>query len=841
MSNKFNKDPFEDAFREDQFDEENPEFISLMAGNEEEEELNSEDVPEEVPILPLRNTVLYPGVVIPITVGRDKSIKLINEAKEQDALIGVAAQKSTSVEDPGKEDLYRIGSLAKIMKLMKMPDGNVTVIIQGKKRFETVDFTQVDPYFKAQIKLYEGSQDEEEEDDELKAMISSMKDLATQIIQMSPNIPSEATSAIKNITSNRFLINFISSNLNVEVNEKQRILELKDLNKKATTVLEHLNEEYKMLELKNQIQNKVKSDIDKQQRDFFLQQQLKTIQEELGQDDPDKEIEDIKERAQQKNWGEAVQEQFDKELKKLQRMNPAAAEYSVIFNYLETMLDLPWNEYTEDKLDLENARKILNEDHYGLEFVKERILEYLAVLKLKGDMKSPILCLYGPPGVGKTSLGKSVARSLGRNYNRMSLGGLHDESEIRGHRKTYIGAMPGRIIQSVKKAQSSNPVLVLDEIDKVGQDFRGDPASALLEVLDPEQNANFYDNYLEVEYDLSNVMFIATANNLDTIHPALRDRLEIIELNGYLLEEKTQIAKRHLIPKQRETHGLKGKGFKINDKVIKEVVEGYTQESGVRMLEKQVSSLARSKAKSIVFEENESSQVKMEDLEKILGPKKFQRDAYTGDQLPGLATGLAWTPTGGEVLYIEVSLSPGKGRINLTGKLGEVMKESAHLGFSYLKANYKAFDIDAKAFENWDVHVHIPEGSVPKEGPSAGITMLTALASAFTQRKVKPKFAMTGEMTLRGSVLPVGGIKEKILAAKRQGINHIILSDNNEKEIKQINEDYIKGVEFHYVSRVEDVIEMSLEKKQVKEPLAVNNPEFAHQTNGHQKPVKNTN
>ena len=832
MSNKFNKDPFEDVFSEDQFDEENPEFISLMSGNEGDD-LNAEDVPEEVSILPLRNTVLFPGVVIPITVGRDKSIKLINEARNQEALIGVTAQKSTSVEDPGKDDLFTTGTLAKIVKLLKMPDGNVTVIIQGKRRFRVQEFTRENPYFQAKINLYEEEEvNAVKDDDEMKALFSTMKDLATQIIQMSPNIPSEATSAIKNIESYGFLINFISSNLNVEVNEKQNLLEQTDIKLKAQKVLEHLNEEYKMLELKNQIQSKVKSDIDKQQRDYFLQQQLKTIQEELGHETPDKEIEDLKERAKEKKWGKATEEQFHKELKKLQRMNPAAAEYSVIFNYLETLLDLPWNEYTEDYLDLERARKILNEDHYGLEFVKDRILEYLAVLKLKGDMKSPILCLYGPPGVGKTSLGKSIARSLGRNYNRMSLGGLHDESEIRGHRKTYIGAMPGRIIQSVKKAKSSNPVLVLDEIDKVGVDFRGDPASALLEVLDPEQNANFYDNYLELEYDLSNVMFIATANNLDTVHPALRDRLEVIELNGYLVEEKTQIAKRHLIPKQRETHGLKGKGFKINENVIKEVIEGYTQESGVRMLEKQVASLARSKAKSIVFNEKTSPQVKKEDLEKILGPKKYQRDTYTGDQLPGLATGLAWTPSGGEVLYIEVSLSPGKGKINLTGKLGDVMKESAHISFSYLKANYKEFNIDPKAFENWDLHVHIPEGSVPKEGPSAGITMLTALASAFTQRKVKAKFGMTGEMTLRGSVLPVGGIKEKILAAKRMGINNIILSENNEKEIKQIKEDYIKGVQFHYVKRVEEVIELALETKQVPQAVQVNNPEFALQNNG---------
>ena len=609
MSNKFNKDPFEDVFREDQLDEENPEFISLMSGNEDDQ-FNPEDVPDEVSILPLRNTVLFPGVVIPITVGRDKSIKLINEARDNEAFIGVTAQKSTSVEDPGKEDLFTTGTIAKIVKLLKMPDGNVTVIIQGKKRFNIQDFTQEDPYFKARISLFDKEHEEAADDDEMKAMISTMKDLATQIIQMSPNIPSEATSAIKNIENYSFLINFISSNLNVEVNEKQNLLEQKDLKEKGQKVLEHLNEEYKMLDLKNQIQNKVKTDIDKQQRDYFLQQQLKTIQEELGQETPDKEIEDLKERAKEKKWGKAVEEQFHKELKKLQRMNPAAAEYSVIFNYLETLLDLPWNEYTEDNLNLERARKILNEDHYGLESVKDRILEYLAVLKLKGDMKSPILCLYGPPGVGKTSLGKSIARSLGRNYTRMSLGGLHDESEIRGHRKTYIGAMPGRFIQSIKKAKTSNPVMVLDEIDKVGNDFRGDPASALLEVLDPEQNANFYDNYLELEYDLSNIMFVATADNLDTIHPALRDRLEVIELNGYLMEEKAQIAKKHLIPRQRDTHGLKGKNFKINEPVIKEVIEGYTQESGVRMLEKQIASLARSKAKSIVFQEKVSPSVK---------------------------------------------------------------------------------------------------------------------------------------------------------------------------------------------------------------------------------------
>jgi len=833
------QDLFEDIFKGgEQMSEDNPEFISLLSP-EEEEEMNNEDVPDQVPILPLRNTVLYPGVVIPITVGRDKSIQLINDARQEDSVIGVTAQKSTDVEDPDAKDLYQTGTLAKILKHLKMPDGNVTVIIQGKKRFSIQEITNTDPYFKASIQPF----DEKpiEIDDEQRAMMSTMKDMATTIVNLSPNIPSEATTAIKNIESLTFLVNFISSNLNVEVSDKQEILEMKDLKAKGNQVLQHLNEEQKMLELKNQIQSKVKSDIDQQQKNYFLQQQLKTIQEELGQDTPDKEIEDLKERAKEKNWGEKEEEQFNKELKKLQRMNPAAAEYSVIFNYLETLLDLPWNEYTEDKLDLENARKVLNEDHYGLERVKERLLEYLAVLKLKGNMKSPILCLYGPPGVGKTSLGRSIARSLGREYSRMSLGGLHDEAEIRGHRKTYIGAMPGRIIQSIKKAKSSNPVIVLDEIDKVGADFRGDPASALLEVLDPEQNANFYDNYLELEYDLSNVMFITTANNLDSVHPALRDRLEVIELSGYLLEEKTEIAKRHLIPRQRESHGLKGDQFKLNQAVLKELIEGYTQESGVRSLEKQISSLARSKAKSIVFNEKVSNYVKKEDLDKILGPKSFMRDVYTSDKLPGISTGLAWTPSGGDVLNIEVSLSPGKGKMHLTGKLGEVMKESAHISYSYLKANYKSFGIDPKAFDSWDLHIHVPEGSVPKEGPSAGITMLTALASAYTQRKVKSKLGMTGELTLRGAVLPVGGIKEKILAAKRLGINTIILCKTNEKDVKQIKENYIKGLQFNYVNRMEEVIDLALEKKPIKQAVKVNRPEFTLTADGNSRAQQSIN
>ena len=841
MTQNFNKDPFEDAFQGDQMDEENSEFISLMSSNGNDE-MDPEDIPEEVAILPLKNTVLFPGVVIPITVAREKSIQLINEAKDNEALIGVVAQRSTDVEHPGKDDLYEIGTLARIVKLLKMPDGSLTVIMQGKQRFQAEGYTQEDPYLKAQIQSYGLSESEPgEEDDEMQALISNIKDLALEIVKMSPNIPNEASSAINNIESKRFLMNFIASNLNVEVGDKQDLLQITDLKQKGERVLEQLNYEYKMVELKNHIQNKVKTEIDQQQKEYFLQQQMKSIQEELGQESPDKEIEDLKKRAQDKKWDDRVEEQFQKELKKLQRMNPAAAEYSVIFNYLETLLDLPWNEYTEDKLDLHEARKILDEDHYGLESVKDRILEYLAVLKLKGDMKSPILCLHGPPGVGKTSLGKSIARSLGRNYNRMSLGGLNDESEIRGHRKTYIGAMPGRFIQSIKKANSSNPVLVLDEIDKVGADFRGDPASALLEVLDPEQNANFYDNYLEIEYDLSNVMFIATANNLDNVHPALRDRLEVIELSGYLVEEKVQIAKQHLIPKQRSDHGLSGKNFKINDTVVKELIEGYTRESGVRGLEKQIASLARSKAKEVVMNEVKSLAVRKDELDHILGPRKFQRDTYTGDELPGLATGLAWTPTGGEVLYIEVSLSPGKGNINLTGKLGDIMKESAQISFSYLKANYQDFNIHPKAFDNWDIHVHIPEGSVPKEGPSAGITMLTALASAFTQRKVKPKLAMTGEMTLRGSVLPVGGIKEKILAARRQGINNIVLSENNKKEISQIEEDYIKDLTITYVNRVEEVIEKSLQRKQVREALQINYPDFAGKNNGKNYQIEPSN
>lgn len=815
----------EDIFNlEEQFEKETPEFISLLSP-EEEEAMNKEQIPETLPILPLRNTVLYPGVVIPITAGRDKSIQLINDAYKGNKLIGVISQKSAEVENPEPDDLFKVGTVAKIIKLVRMPDGNITIIIQGKRRILTEEYVQEEPYFIARVKAL--VEENPEKGEELAATISTIKDLAKQIIKLSPNIPSEAVIAINNIESPSFLINFIASNLNVEIEAKQEILEINEIQAKAEEVLYHMQREQKMLELKNQIQSKVKTDIDKQQKDFFLQQQLKAIQEELGHDTPDKEIEEMEERAKKKKWSDEVAEQFNKELNKLKRMNPAAAEYSVVMNYLDLLLELPWNEYTHDKLDLSRARKVLNNDHYGLEKVKDRILEYLAVLKLKGDMKSPILCLYGPPGVGKTSLGKSIAKSLGRKYTRMSLGGLHDESEIRGHRKTYIGAMPGRIIQSIKKAKSSNPVIVLDELDKIGKDFRGDPASALLEVLDPEQNSTFYDNYLELEFDLSKVLFVATANSLDTIHPALRDRLEIIELSGYLVEEKIQIAKRHLVQKQRESHGLNAKDFSIKENALQRLVEGYTRESGVRTLEKKIADLARNKAKRIVFDENPPANVSIKEIETVLGPSIFDKDTYTSDQLPGIVTGLAWTPVGGDTLYIETSLSPGKGRLQLTGKLGDVMKESAQIAHSYLKANYKDFNIDPQAFEVWDIHVHVPEGSVPKEGPSAGITMLTALASAFSQRKVKSKLAMTGELTLRGSVLPVGGIKEKILAAKRFGIKEIILSEHNRKDIHKINQEYLEGLSFHFVKRAEEVIPLALEKKSVKNPIEINHPEFA--------------
>jgi ATP-dependent Lon protease len=805
-------------------DDDGPEFISLLS-TAEEEEMDKEQIPSDLSILPLKNTVLFPGVVIPITVGRDKSIKLINDAYKKEKIIGVFAQKSELVEDPEKDDLYSVGTIAHILKVLRMPDGNTTVIIQGKRRISIVEITQTEPYMRAKVEPV--IEKHLEPDDELNATVDALKDLSTQIIQLSPNIPSEASIAIKNIESPRFLVNFISSNMSIPVPEKQSILETVDFKERAKLVLRHLSKEQQLLELKNQIHSKVKLDIDKQQRDYFLHQQLKAIQEELGSDSPDKEIQSLKARSLKKKWNPDTAAAFQKELLKLERMNPAAAEYSVVLNYLELMLDLPWNEFTKDNLDLNRAKGILEKDHYGLDKIKDRILEYLAVLKLKGDMKSPILCLYGPPGVGKTSLGKSIAKAMGRKYTRMSLGGLHDEAEIRGHRKTYIGAMPGRIISAIKKAKSSNPVFILDEVDKIGNDFRGDPSSALLEVLDPEQNNSFYDNYLELEYDLSHVMFIATANSLESIHPALRDRMEIIELSGYLIEEKIEIARNYLLPKQREMHGLKNKDLKIKPAIIEKVIEDYTRESGVRTLEKKIASFARARAKYLVMGEDKASNIDEANVEEILGPKIYEKDIFLDTDVAGVVTGLAWTPVGGDVLYIETNLSPGNGKITLTGKLGEVMKESALTALSYLKSQYASFGIHPKAFEKWDLHIHVPEGAVPKEGPSAGITMLTALASAFTQRRIKPGIAMTGEITLRGSVLPVGGIKEKILAAKRIGIKEIILSEHNRKDVEDVKKIYIEGLEFHYVKTMKEVIEIALLQDKISHAVNINEPDFA--------------
>lgn len=795
---------------------EDSEFFPLMS-SEDEEEMNNEQLPEILSILPLRNTVLFPGVVIPITVGRDKSIKLIRDANKGDRLIGVVAQQDVGIEDPTFEQLNQVGTIALIIKMLQMPDGNTTVILQGKKRFMLKEEIQSEPYIKASIQPFQ--EVKSKEDKEFKATISSIKDMAMSIIQLSPNIPSEAGIAIRNIESTSFLINFISSNMNADMAAKQKLLEISNLRDRAKLILEHLTVEIQMLELKNQIQSKVRTDLDKQQRDYFLNQQLKTIQEELGGNSPDLEIEDLRKRAIKKKWGKEVADHFKKELEKLTRTNPAAADYSVQINYLELLLDLPWNEFTKDNFDLKRAQKVLDKDHFGLDKVKQRIIEYLAVLKLKHNMKAPILCLVGPPGVGKTSLGKSIAKALGRKYVRMALGGIRDEAEIRGHRKTYIGAMPGRIISSLKKAGAANPVFILDEIDKVGNDFRGDPSSALLEVLDPEQNSTFYDHYVEMDFDLSNVMFIATANSLSTIQPALLDRMEIIEVNGYTIEEKVEIAKQHLVPKQREAHGLKTKDVTLKNSVLEKVVEDYTRESGVRALEKKIGSLIRGIAKNIAMEEAYNPLVSKEDVERILGAPIFDKDQYENNESAGVVTGLAWTQVGGDILFIEASLSPGKGRLTLTGSLGDVMKESATIALAYLRAHAAYFNIDQKLFEQWDIHIHVPAGATPKDGPSAGVTMLTALTSAFTQRKVKSHLAMTGEITLRGKVLPVGGIKEKILAAKRANIKEIILCKSNEKDILEIKEDYIKDMQFHYVREMREVIELALLKQKVKEPL----------------------
>ncbi len=795
---------------------EDSEFFPLMS-SEDEEEMNNEQMPSVLPILPLRNTVLFPGVVMPITVGRDKSIRLIREANKKDRMIGVVSQQDVNIEDPVFDQLNRVGTTALIIKMLKMPDGNTTVILQGKKRFVLQDEVQSEPYIKATIEPFK--EIKPAEDKEFKALVSSVKDMAMSIIQLSPNIPSEAGIAIRNIESTSFLINFISSNMNADMEAKQKMLETADLRERAKMVLEHLTTEIQMLELKNQIQSRVRTDLDKQQRDYFLNQQLKTIQEELGGNTPDLEIENLRERAIKKKWTLEVKTHFAKELEKLVRMNPAAADYSVQINYLELLLDLPWNDFTKDNFDLKRAQKILDKDHFGLDKVKQRIIEYLAVLTLKRNMKAPILCLVGPPGVGKTSLGKSISKALGRKYVRMALGGIRDEAEIRGHRKTYIGAMPGRIIQSIKKAGAANPVFILDEIDKVGNDFRGDPSSALLEVLDPEQNSTFYDHYVEMDFDLSNVMFIATANSLSTIQPALIDRMEIIEVNGYTIEEKIEIAKQHLVPKQREAHGVKTKDVTLKNDVIEKVIEDYTRESGVRTLDKQIGSVIRGVAKNIAMKEAYNPVVSKKDVEKILGAPIFDKDLYEGNDVAGVVTGLAWTSVGGDILFIESSLSPGKGRLTLTGNLGDVMKESATIALAYLRAHANYFNIDPRLFDQWDVHIHVPAGATPKDGPSAGVTMLTALTSAFTQRKLRPHLAMTGEITLRGRVLPVGGIKEKILAAKRANIKDIILCKSNQKDILDIKEDYIKDLKFHYVKEMREVIDLALLDELVAEPL----------------------
>lgn len=793
---------------------EDSELIPLMTP-EDEELINSEEVPAILPILPLRNTVLFPGVVIPITAGRDKSIELINDANKGDKVIGVVAQKNEEIEEPTKDDIYQTGVVAQILRVLKMPDGNTTIIIQGKKRFEILDMIQDQPYLKATVT--EALEDKFVDDTkEFDAIIDSIKQQALEVIKENPMLPSEASFAIKNIQSDSFLVNFIASNMDLSVLQKQVLLEKDSLKERALLALKNLNKELQKLQLRNDIQSKTRSDLDQQQREYYLNQQLKTIQEELGGTSNEEELDEMRVKAKSKKWTKEVAEVFDKEWNRLRRMNPQMAEYGVQRNYLELMLELPWGEYTNDKFDLKNAQGILDRDHFGLEKVKERIIEHLAVLKLKGDMKSPIICLYGPPGVGKTSLGKSVAESLGRKYVRMSLGGMRDEAEIRGHRKTYIGAMPGRLIQNLKKAGTSNPVFVLDEIDKLGQSHQGDPTSAMLEVLDPEQNTEFYDNYLEVGYDLSKVLFIATANNLGQIPWALRDRMELINVTGYTIEEKVEIAKRHLLPKQLKEHGLESKDLKLGKAQIEKIVEGYTRESGVRGLEKKVAKVVRYAAKSIALEEKYNIKITDEDIETILGAPRLERDKYENNDVAGVVTGLAWTSVGGDILFIESILSKGKGQLSITGNLGTVMKESSTIAMQYIKANAEEFGINPEILDKYNVHIHVPEGATPKDGPSAGVTMLTSLVSVFTQRKVKNRLAMTGEITLRGKVLPVGGIKEKILAAKRANIKEIILCADNKKDIDEIKESYLKGLTFHYVTEMSEVIDIALTKQKAK-------------------------
>lgn len=797
-------------------------LIQLITDDEEESLSQKENYSEEIPILSVRNTVLFPGVVIPITVGRQRSIKLVKKAQKGDKLIGVCAQINPQNDDPSWEDIYHVGTLAKIIKMIVLPDGNTTIIIQGKKRFEIIEPLAEDPYFIAKVKYLEENFPKNSK--KIQALEESLKEAALKILHLNPEIPREAQVALDNIDNTPFLTHFLSSNINAPVDAKQRLLEINDGVERATLLLEFMMKDIQMLEIKSEIQKKVHTDIDQQQRDYFLRQQMKVLQTELGEEGTEKEVEELRAKGAKKKWTPAVAKHFEKELDKILRINPSAAEYPIALNYAETLVELPWNEFTVDNFDLKRAKEILDKDHHGLEKVKERIIEYLAVLKLKNDLKGPILCLYGPPGVGKTSLGKSIATALGRKYVRMSLGGVHDEAEIRGHRKTYVGAMPGKIIQNMKKVKTSNPVYVLDEIDKLSSDFRGDPSSAFLEVLDPEQNSTFVDNYLEVEYDLSKVLFIATANSLDTIQPALRDRMEIIEVTGYTLEEKIEIAKKHLIPKQRKEHGVKANQVSFEKSAIVKLIEDYTRESGVRSLERAIGKVIRNVAKAIAMEEEYDKKITPKVVRKFLGGEIFDKEIYQDNSIAGVVTGLAWTSVGGEILFVEASLSKGKGKLTLSGQLGEVMKESAVTALSYLKSKSEKLGIDYRIFDNYDLHVHVPAGAVPKDGPSAGITILTAMASIFTQRKVKSKVAMTGEITLRGKVMPVGGIKEKILAAKRAGIKEIILCERNKRDIEEIDEEYIKGVTFHFVDKVEEVLDIALLKSKVDEPMVFTFP-----------------
>ena len=790
------------------------EFIPLMS-SEDEEEMNNEDLPEILPILPLRNTVLFPGVVVPITAGRDKSIELINQTNKEGKIIGVVSQKEEGEEDPGIEDINTIGTVAKILKVLKMPDGNTTVIIQGKKRFQVAEVITTEPYLTATVRAVEEARPAKD-NEEFLVIVETIKEKSLAIIKDSPNIPSDASFAIKNIESPSFLINFVSSNLNISVAEKQKLLQINDLQERALETLRYMNMELQKLSLRKDIHTKVHNDINKQQREYFLNQQMKTIQEELGGSTSEAEIEAMRVRGKAKKWNEDTAAHFNKELSKMQRLNPQVAEFSIQKNYLDLLLELPWNEFSKDKFDLKRAKKILDRDHYGHDDVKKRIIEYLAVLKLRNDMKSPIICLYGPPGVGKTSLGKSVAEALGREYIRISLGGLRDEAEIRGHRKTYIGAMPGRIIKSLKKAGTSNPVFVLDEIDKLSIGSQGDPSSALLEVLDPEQNSSFYDNFLELGYDLSKVMFIATSNSLSTIQPALLDRMEIINVTGYTIEEKVEIAKQHLLPKQLKEHGLTKEHLKVGKAQLEKIVEGYTRESGVRGLEKQIAKTVRYAAMKIAMEESYNIKISNEDIIEILGVPRLERDKYENNQVAGVVTGLAWTRVGGDILFIESTISKGKGTLNMTGNLGKVMKESATIALEYIKSNAEKLGLKQEIFEKYNVHIHVPEGATPKDGPSAGITMFTSLVSLFTQRKVKKSLAMTGEITLRGKILPVGGIKEKILAAKRARIKEILLCEENKRDIDEIKPEYLKGLTFHYVKEMSDVLALALTKEKVK-------------------------